>query len=326
MRAAVYSENGAAREVLRVVDLPTPEPNRGEVRVRLVCSGVNPSDVKTRLGLRAPMAHPLIIPHSDGAGVIDAVGDGVSRSRIGQRVWTWNGQWGRAFGTAAEYVILPENQAVPLPEVIDFAAGACLGIPALTAYHAVTMAGGVEGKTVLIAGGAGSVGHYAVQFARLKGATQVIASVSGAEKAALSRAAGADEVVNYKQEDLVARIGALTGGRGVDRVVEVDLAANLTADLALIAADGDIVPYGSGAAQIPIPFFPAIVKNVSFRFFIVYNLAPPDRIRAIEDLTSLMEQGRLSHNIASRFPLASIAQAHEAVEQGTAIGNVIVEL
>jgi len=189
MRAAVYSRTGPAREVLSLTDLLTPEPAAGEVRVRLAWSGVNPSDVKSRGG-RWPMVFPRIIPHSDGAGIIDAVGNGVSPERLGERVWTWNAQWGRSDGTAAEYVVLPSAQAVALPPAVDLEAGACLGIPALTAYHAVTMDGGVAGKSVLVAGGAGGVGHYAVQIAKARGARAVIASVSGPEKAALATAAG----------------------------------------------------------------------------------------------------------------------------------------
>ena len=269
MRAAVYSVNGPARDVLSIAELPTPSPGPGEVRVKLAFSGVNPSDVKTRLGLRAKLAFPQVVPHSDGAGVIDQVGDGVSPSRIGERVWTWNAQWERAFGTAAEFVVLPSAQAVALPEAVDLASAACLGVPALTAYHAVAMDGGVKDRVVLVAGGAGSVGHYAVQLAKLKGARRVIASVSGPEKAALAREAGADDVVNYRTEQLVERVMALTGGHGVDRIVEVDFAANVNADLELVVREGDIVPYGSGLAQIAVPFFPAIVKNVRVRFFIV---------------------------------------------------------
>lgn len=326
MRAAMYSVNGAAKDVLTLVDLPTPSPGTGEVRVKVACSGVNPSDVKTRLGLRLKMGFPQVVPHSDGAGVIDAVGDGVNPSRVGDRVWIWNAQWGRPFGTAAEFVVLPSAQAVTLPESVDFASGACLGIPALTAFHAVTMDGGVRDKVVLVAGGAGSVGHYAVQFARLKGARRIIASVSSPEKAALAQQAGAHDVINYKTEDLVARVRQLTDGRGVDRIIEVDLAANIAADLDVVAVEGDIVTYGSGEPKIQIPFLPSILKNVRFRFFIVYNLSPLDRASAIADLTMLMTEGQLTHNVAARFPLSSIVQAHETVEQGTAIGNVVVEV
>lgn len=326
MRAAAYSTNGPARDVLRFIELPTPSPAAGEVRVRTAASGINPSDVKTRLGQRLKMAYPQVVPHNDGAGVIDAVGEGVAASRIGERVWTWNAQWGRAFGTAAEFVVLPEAQAVRLPDGVDFAAGACLGVPALTAYRAVTMDGGVAGRSVLIAGGAGSVGHYAVQMARLSGARQIIATVSGDRKATLARAAGADEVVNYKSEDVRERVLSLTDGRGVERIVEVDLAANLALDLDVLVRDGDIVPYGTGAPQIPIPFLPSILKNVRYRFFIVYNLGDEVRQEAVATLTAWMESGRLAHNVALRLPLDAIVDGHEAVEQGTAAGNVVLEV
>ncbi len=326
MRAATYSQNGPAREVLNLVDLPTPEPGPGDVRVRVAVSGINPSDVKTRIGQRLKMAYPQVVPHNDGAGVIDAVGEGVSRSRIGERVWLWNAQWGRAFGTAAEYVVLPSAQAVTLPEAVDFAAGACLGVPAITAYHAVTIDGGVKAKTVLVAGGAGSVGHYAVQIARIKGARRVIASVSSPAKAALATAAGADEVVNYKAEDLKNRVSELTAGRGVDRIIEVDLSGNLAVDLDLVVRDGDIIPYGTASPQITVPFLASILKNVRYRFFIVYNLNEEDRRNALADLTALMSDGRLVHNVAAHFPLASIAEAHEAVEQGRFAGNVVLDI
>ena len=226
MRHAFYDRTGPAAEVLQIADIPEPQPGPGELRVRMRWSGVNPSDVKSRAGLRSKvMAFPRIVPHSDGMGVVDAVGDGVARTRIGQRVWVWNAAWGRASGTAAQQVVLPQRQAVALPDGTPDEAGACLGIPALTALHAMLCGEGVAGRTVLVAGGAGAVGHYAIQFARLLGAAQVLASVSGLAKAAHARAAGADEVINYKTEDLVARVRDLTGGRGAQRVVEVDVAA-----------------------------------------------------------------------------------------------------
>jgi len=326
MRAATYSRVGPAREVLSVTEVPTPSPGPGEVRVRLAWSGVNPSDVKTRAGGRLKMAFPQVIPHSDGAGVIDAVGEGVRASRVGERVWTWNAQWGRAHGTAAEYVVLPERQAVTLPDQVPLDAGACLGIPALTAYHAVTMDGGVAGKRVLVAGGAGAVGHYAVQMAKASGAGKVIATVSGPAKAELARAAGADVVINYKEEDLVARARDSTGGAGIDRIIEVDFSANVAADLDMVAPEGDIVVYGSGQPQITLTFFPLILKNVRVRFFIVYNLNDADRRAAIQGVTALMEAGRLAHNIAARRPLSAIVDAHELVERGEAMGNTVVEI
>jgi len=325
MKAAYYDRTGPAREVLTVGELPTPMPGAGEVRVKIEWSGVNPSDVKSRAGLRSKtLAFPRIVPHSDGAGVIEEVGPDVPRSRIGERVWTWNAAWGRAFGTCAEYVVLPAHQAVPLPANVESEAGACLGIPALTAYHAVAVNGGVAGKSVLIAGGAGAVGHYAIQMARLMGARQVIATVSGPEKAALAKSAGADAALNYRTDDLGARVHELTSGEGIDRIIEVDLAANLANDCALLRPDGELVVYGSGKPEIPVPFFPMIVKNIGVKFFIVYNLERETRRRAIAHLTSMLEHGRLQHNIAARVPLAKIADAHELVEQGRAIGNVVV--
>jgi NADPH2:quinone reductase len=327
MRAAIYDRTGAARDVLRIVDAPTPQPGPGEVRVRLAWSGVNPSDVKSRAGTRSRMLpFPQIIPHSDGAGTIDAAGDSVPHARVGERVWLWNAAWSRPFGTAAEYIVLPANQAVPLPDNVDLEIGACLGIPALTAYHAANVDGGVAGKAVLIAGGAGAVGHYAIQFARLTGAKQILATVSSPEKAAHAKAAGADIVLNYRTEDVVARVQGETQGRGVDRIIEVDFGANVALDLQALGRDGDVVVYGSNAPEIAVPFVPMILKNVRLRFFIVYNLSDADRAHAIDGLTSMLKTNQLQHNIAARLPLERIAEAHELVEQGRAIGNVILHM
>jgi NADPH2:quinone reductase len=264
------------------------------------------------------------VPHSDGAGVIDAVGAGVPEGRVGERVWVWNAQWGRAWGTAAEHVTLPAHQAVPLPDGVDLAAGACLGIPALTAYHAVSTDGGVTGRRVLVAGGAGAVGHYAVQLARRLGARQVIATVSGEAKAALARAAGADAAVNYRDGDAAARVRALTDGEGVDRVVEVDYAANAALDAQLVRPDGEIVVYGSGRPDVALPFGPMLLKNLGVRFFIVYHLRPEARARAVAHLTAMLARGELAHNVAARLPLDRVAEAHELVEQGRAAGNVVL--
>jgi NADPH2:quinone reductase len=327
MRAAFYSRTGSARDVLSVADRPRPDPGPGEVRVRLAWSGVNPSDVKSRAGTRSrelPFAE--VIPHSDGSGVIDAVGAGVARERLGERVWLWNAAWGRAHGTAAEWIVLPAAQAVRLPDGVPLEVGANLGIPALTALHALAVDGGVAGRRVLVAGGAGAVGHYAVQMAKLLGAAQVLATVSSAEKAALAQAAGADVAIDYRREDVAARVGELAGGRGVDRIVEVDFAANAALDFALIAAEGRIVVYGSGAPEIAVPFVPAILKNVRVNFFIVYHLSPADRGIAERQLTAWLEAGALQHNIALRLPLERVAEAHEAVESGRVAGNVVLDL
>jgi NADPH2:quinone reductase len=327
MQAAFYERTGPAREVLRFGDLPTPIAGHGEVRIKVTWSGVNPSDVKSRAGTRTKsLPFPRIVPHSDGSGEIDQVGPDVPSTRIGERVWVWNAAWMRPFGTAAQYVVLPSQQAVPLPPNTDLAAGACLGIPALTAYHAITADGGVAGKNVLIAGGAGAVGHYAIQLARINGARQVIATVSGAEKVALARQAGADIILNYKTDDLSSAISNATQGEGIDRIVEVDLAANIGTDISLLRPGGEVIVYGSGAPEVSVPFSPAIRKGLHLYFFIVYDLASAIRKSAIADLSKLLEENRLLHNIAARLPLGQIAQAHKLVEQGQAVGNVILEI
>ncbi|HEU0305573.1 MAG TPA: NADPH:quinone reductase [Lysobacter sp.] len=327
MRTALYSRTGPAREVLSIAERPQPQPGPAEVRVRVAWSGVNPSDVKSRAGTRSPtLPFAEIIPHSDGSGVIDAVGEGVPGERIGERVWLWNAAWGRAHGTAAEWVTLPSAQAVPLPAGVPLEVGANLGIPALTALHALSVDGGVRDKRVLVAGGAGAVGHYAVQMARLLGARQVIASVSSPEKATVALAAGADLAIDYRREPLAERVSEATGGAGVDRIVEVDFAANVAQDFALVAPEGQIVVYGSGAPEIAVPFVPAILKNVRVVFFIVYHLAPADREAATRQLTAWLAAGALQHNIALRLPLQQVAEAHEAVESGRVIGNVVLDV
>jgi NADPH2:quinone reductase len=325
MQAAFYESTGSAREVFSIGEIPTPVPGPGEVRVRLAWSGVNPSDVKSRAGSRTKaLPFPRIIPHSDGAGVIDQVGPDVPSSRVGERVWVWNAGWMRPFGTAAQYVVLPAEQAVLLHENTDLAAGACLGIPALTAYHAITAAGGVSGKSILVAGGAGAVGHYAIQLAKIKGARQVITTVSGPEKAILAREAGADLILNYRTDDVLSATQEATDGQGVERIIEVDFAANVQTDIALLRPYGEVVVYGSGTADIPVPFSPAIRKGVHLYFFIVYNLPPDVRQAAIADLSLLLKDNRLIHNIAARLPLERIAEAHEMVERGQVNGNVVL--
>jgi NADPH:quinone reductase len=327
MQAAYYESTGPASDVLFVAELPTPMAGPGEVRVKVSWSGVNPSDVKSRARPRSvPMPFPRVIPHSDGAGLIDQVGPDVPSTRIGERVWVWNAAWMRPFGTAAQYVVLPSEQAIPMPPSTDLAVGACLGIPALTAYHAVMADGGVKDKNVLVAGGAGAVGHYAIQLARIKGARQIFATVSGPEKAALAREAGADIVLNYRTDDLSSAILDATQGQGVDRIVEVDLAANIGADISLLRPGGEVIVYGSGAPEIGISFSAAIRKGLHLYFFIVYNLEPTVRDSAIQDLSKLLKGELLIHNIAARLPLAQIAEAHNMIEQGRVIGNVILQV
>ncbi|HXW25252.1 MAG TPA: NADPH:quinone reductase [Xanthobacteraceae bacterium] len=325
MRAAWYEKNGAAAEVLRVGEMATPRPGPGEVRVRLATSGVNPSDVKSRAGTARKIAFPRVIPHSDGAGEIDAVGEGVSPARVGERVWTWNGQWKRVFGTAAEYVTLPAAQAVGLPAHITFAAGACLGIPALTAWHALALADAGAGTSLLIAGGAGAVANYAIQFAKARGA-RVITTVSSPAKAEVARAAGADHVVDYKRENVGERVAAITGKAGVDAVIELDLAANAHLIPAVLRPKGTVVVYGTGKPEAQIPASFCLVNSIRLQFMLVYELSADERGRAIADIARMLEANALIHNVAKTFPLADIVAAHQTVEAGSAIGNVVMEV
>jgi len=325
MKAVWYEGFGPADEVLVHGDMAVPEPGAGEVLVRLHASGVNPSDVKLRAGARpgSVMAFPRIIPQSDGAGVIEAVGPGVDPARTGQRVWIWNGQWRRQFGTAAEYIVLPAEQAVFLPDTTAFNEAACFGIPAMTAWMAVLGDGPVEGQTVLVTGGAGTVGRYAIQMARLAGA-EVITTVSSPEKAA--HAGPADHVINYREADVAAQVMEITGGRGVERIVEVDFGANLAVTEKIIAARGTIAAYASAADMAPsIPFYPLMFKNTRLWMLIVYMLDPAMRRRGEAQLTEWLEAGALSHAVAMTFPLAECAAAHRAVEAGEKLGSVVVE-
>jgi NADPH2:quinone reductase len=293
--------------------------------VRLLTSGVNPSDVKSRAGLTRKIAFPRVIPHSDGAGEIDRVGEGVSPTRVGERVWVWNGQWRRASGTAAESIVLPSEQAVPLPANTTVEAGACLGIPAYTAYQGVVLTGAKEGSTVLVAAGAGAVGHYAIQFAKKRKAT-VIATVSSPAKADLALRAGADHVIDYKREDVGERIIAVTAKRGVDAVIEVDLAANARLLPNVLAPNGVVAIYGSGAPEASIPFQFLLQSSITLKFFFVYLMPPEERARATADITRMLERGELAHNVAQTFDLRDIVGAHEAVEAGQAMGNVVVRM
>jgi NADPH:quinone reductase len=326
MRAAYYESVGAAPEVIRIGERPTPQPGAGEVRIRIFASGVNPSDVKSRAGSRGPLAYPYVIPHSDGAGLVDAVGSGVSAARIGERVWTWNAAWRRAFGTCAQFVCLPSAQAVLLPPGSEFEDGACLGIPAMTACHAALGDGSVAGQTVLVTGGAGAVGHYAIQFAKWSGA-KVIATVSGAAKSQHAHTAGADHVVNYREQDVVGTIKELTAGAGVDRIVEVEFGGNLAISNQVLKVGGVIAAYGSAAVPAPpLPFYPMMFNHTTLHLLLVYVLTDAQRARACGLIARALQDGVLKHHIGARFSLDDTAQAHLAVESATAIGNVIVQV
>ena len=328
MKAAWYTQNGEAQDVMQVGELPTPTPQAGEVLVRLVTSGVNPSDVKSRRA--RPLNDPLIVPHSDGAGVIEAVGAGVSAARIGQRVWVWNGQWQRALGTCAQYIALPDAQAVALPNDTDFAAGACMGIPGLTAVQSVILAerlaGDLRGQTVLVTGASSAVGHYITQMVCLAGG-RVIGTVGSEAKAAHARAAGMAEAIFYKTESVPERVKALTQGRGADVIIDMDFSttARWAAEGAL-AAHGQVVCYGSNALDVSMPFRPWLFQSMGVKFFLVYDLTPADRERAVARLSAMLAQQQLQHSIGARFALEQIAQAHQTVEAGQTVGNVVVDL
>ena len=324
MRAAFYMKQGPAREVLQVGEQPTPEPGPGEVRVHLRTSGANPSDWKSRSGRTAPMSTPLIIPHSDGAGDIDRVGAGVA-DRVGERVWIWNGQWRRSHGTAAEYIVLPSVQAVPLPTNIGYAEGACFGIPALTALQAVRLAELSPVSTVMIVGGAGSVGHYAIQFAKMRGA-RIITTVSGPEKAAHARQAGADEVINYRTENVSQRVKTLTDGRGVDALIELDLSANGKDYPNILRPHATVVVYGMSSNEATLPTLWLMRNSITLRLFLVYDLSAADREASLTELSALLQSNRLMHTVGRRLPLGEIALAHELSERGEIVGNIVLDI
>lgn len=321
MRAAYYDRQGPAAEVLQIGDVATPTPADGEVLVRVHASGCNPSDVKLRAGSR-PMGVDRIIPHSDGAGVVEAIGKGVDAARVGERVWLWNGQWQRPFGTCAEAIALPSDQAVRLPDRVSFSEGACLGIPAMTACRCVFADGTVEGQTVLVSGGAGSVARYAIQMARADGAT-VITTTSSEEKATYARAAGAHHVVNYRDPDAAEQILDLAGP--IDRAVELEFGQNADLLAEVMRPNATIAAYGSAAAPRPeIPFMPMMFKDLTLRMVLVYILTPDARRDTLNRLERLLDAGQLSHAVAAEFALEDTARAHERVESAAKLGTVVV--
>jgi NADPH2:quinone reductase len=324
MKAVWYERYGAADEVLVHGEMPAPNAGPGEVRVRLHASAVNPADTVLRRGV-GQVAAPRIIPNSDGAGVIDQVGAGVTRFAVGDRVWLYNGQRnGRVFGTAAEYIALDEHLVTPLPQRLTFAQGATLGIPCMTAWVCLFMDGPIDGKTVLVTGGAGAVGHYALQLARWGGA-RVITTVSSAAKADIAREAGADVVIDYKRDDVVAAVMEATAGRGVDRIVEVEFGDNLPTSLKILATNGTIATYASRNTHPVVPFDQIKGKNVTIHALRL-PLMPPELCRRGQaEVLRWLESGVRLHNIAARYPLEATAAAHQAVEAGTKLGTVIVD-
>ncbi len=325
MKAVWYSDFGSAEDVLEVGETATPNAGSGEVLVRVHASGVNPVDVKRRAGGRGTMEAPRVIPHFDGAGIIEEVGEGVDDARVGQRVWLYEAQWQRDAGTAAEFVALDEQRAVPLPDDVSFEDGACLGIAALTAHRCVFGDGGVDGQTILVTGGAGAVGGYAIQFAALDGA-RVITTVSGPEKARRATASGADAVINYREESVGERILDLTDGKGVDRVVEVEFGGNLRDALAATRIGGVVATYASQADPEPqIPFYDLLYRNLTVRFELVFLMAHESKLAAISDIRDWLAEGRLRHLVAEVFPLQEAVKSHLAVEAGP-LGKVVLSI
>jgi NADPH:quinone reductase len=320
MRAAVYDSYGSAADVLRVVEVDRPEPGPGEVRVRVELSGVNPTDWKSRSGATPRPIDGFQVPHHDGAGVIDAVGEGVDEARIGQRVWTWlaaaNNQW----GTAAEWSVVPSRQAVPLPAAVSAELGSCLGVPAITAHRCLCADGPVAGKNVLVAGGAGAVGHFAIELAKYFGA-RVAATVSGPEKAELAARAGADLVVNYREPDAAERLRSFAPK--MDRIIELALGANLELDLAVSGPQTHIVDYAAEPSDPVLPVRRLMTANAALRFVLLYGFPAAALDQAVADITAAVEAGALTELPISRFPLEQVAAAQDAVAAG-AVGKVVV--
>jgi NADPH2:quinone reductase len=319
MRAALYDRYGPATEVLRVADIETPEPGPGEVRVKIDYSGVNPTDWKARGGATPRPIDGFQIPHHDGEGVIDAVGEGVDPGRIGQQVWIYLAAADRRWGTAAEWTVVPASQAVPLPDGVSAELGASLGVPTMTAHRCLFADGPIEGKTILVAGGAGAVGHFAIQLAKFFGA-RVITTVSSQEKADLARNAGADLVVNYRESSAADEISSF--GR-VDRVIEVALGANLQLDLAVISPGGVIVTYAADGNDPVLPVRAFMSANLVLRFVLLYGFPTEALQQAAKDITAAVASKALTELPVHKFSMVDIAAAHEAVEHGV-VGKVLV--
>ncbi|PZD73230.1 2-haloacrylate reductase [Acaryochloris thomasi RCC1774] len=327
MKAIWYEQPGEAKEVLHYGEMETPEPGPGEVRVAVKASGINPSDTKFRsgwMGLKQP--YPRTIPHNDGAGIIDAVGEGIASDRVGERAWIYEAQRGQAFGTAAEFVVIPAHKAIPMPENLSFAEGASLGVPAMTAHFLIFSDGPVNGKTVLIHGGAGAVGMYAIQLAKWGGAT-AIATISNNEKAEVALAMGADHVINYNTENVKQRVIDITEKRRVERIADVALATNIELNASLIRPNGVIAAYESGnSPTVEIPFYDLLYKNAMLRTVLVYAMSDEAHAAAAQGINDVIANGALKSLIAARYALDETATAHDAMDSGKLIGKVIVDI
>jgi NADPH:quinone reductase len=322
MRAAYYERTGPAHEVLMIGEMPAPSPGPGQVRVRIVYSGVNPHDTKRRSGwIGAGMPSPRVVPHSDGAGIIEAVGAGVDARRVGEQVWLFRA----GLGTAAEFAVVPAGNAVRLPDGVPLTAGASLGVPALTAHLALSGDGDLAGQIILVQGGAGAVAGYAIQLARHRGA-RVVATVSSDAKAALARSLGAEATIDYTAGNAIEALRAAAPG-GFDRIVEVDFGANIALDVEIIRPHGVIASYSSTRVREPLlPYYPLQFKAVTIRCIQGMLLTEAQRDAGVSELTRLMQAGKLQHPTPHIFPLDRIADAHAALESGRVIGKVLVQV
>jgi NADPH2:quinone reductase len=327
MQAVWFESFGSAADTLVIGEQPKPEPGPGEVLVKMATTGINPSDVKKRAGSFPNLLDGgLVIPHSDGAGVIEAVGAGVAASRVGERVFVYQAQFGRRFGTAAEYVALDSVRAPRLPDNASFEVGACIGIPIMTAHRCVFADGPVQGQTVVVTGGAGRVGYYAIQWAKWGGAT-VIATASNPADEETCRVVGADHVVNHRQDNWGEAILACTGGDKVERVVEVEFGANLPEVLKCLGVGGVIATYSSTVVKEPtLPFMQMMFMDLTLRMVIVYAMPEAAKMQAIADTCELLKQGKLQHRIAHSLSFEQMGRAHELIEQGGFGGCVVVNI
>ena len=327
MKACWFEAFGAAQDVLQQVDWPTPDPGLGEVLVKLHTTGVNPSDVKKRAGAFPDLleAGP-VIPHSDGAGVITAVGEGVSSSRVGERVFVYQAQYGRQLGTAAEYVALDSARAPLLPDKATFEVGACIGIPIMTAHRCVLGDGPVADQLILVTGGAGRVGHYAIQWAHRAGA-RVITTASNEQDATACRAAGAQAVVNHRDPEWGKAVLDLTGGQKIDRVIEVEFGANLPQLLHCVRIGATIATYSSTVVPEPaLPFRTMMFMDLTVRMVIVYAMPEEAKAQAVADTQAALVEGGLQHRVAETLPFEQMAKAHEIIEAGSVRGCVVVTI
>jgi NADPH2:quinone reductase len=330
MKAVWYERKGPPHEVLVVGEMPEPRAGIGEVRVKVAVAGLNPSDTKGRGGYRGriKMDYPRVIPGQDGAGVIDEVGPGVDPGRVGQRVWVYEAQQrGQAFGTCAEYTTVPAEQAVPLAAALDFDTGAALGVPALTAHNALFKDGGIQGQTVLVWGAAGAVGQAAVMLAKWAGA-RVLGIVSTPLAAQVAKASGADTVIDRKREDVVARVKELTGGAGVDRVIDVWFAANVETDLAVLKVNGVVASYSSGGPEefVQFPFSRYMSKGITLHTIYVYGMSREAHAKAVSDTNAALSAGVYKPRIGARYPLDKTADAHAAQDDESVVGKIVIDI